>query len=185
MVVADVVGCGTRASAAKRELRPALRELTMRSEHPAVLLKALDEVAMDTEAGMATMLYGTLDSEHGRLDLFNLGHPPPLIVDPSGVASYVGCDHLPPLGSGLLGGITSSVCDLEPNTTLILYTDGLVERRGEHLSAGLARVRERATGAHRRPPAEICDLLFDAQMRNGNQEDDTTVIVLRLGEEHP
>ena len=155
----------------------------MRQECPALLVKALDDVASETDAGMATMLYGTLDSKRGRLQLFNLGHPPPVVVGPSGVASYVECHHLPPLGSGLWGGITSSVCDLEPNYTLILYTDGLVERRGEDLSAGLARLRERVSGAHRRPAAEICDMLFDRQMRDGGPQDDTTVLVLRMGED--
>lgn len=152
--------------------------------HPAGRLKALDEVATEAGAGMATMLYGTLDPDQGRLELFTLGHPPPLVVDPTGDASYLECDHLPPLGSGLSSGITSSVCHLEPESTLILYTDGLVERRGEDLSDGLERLREQVSGTHRRPESEICDLLFNRQVPDGRPEDDTTVVVLRLGEQH-
>lgn len=63
------------------------------------MLEALDGVASQTGAGMATMIYGVVDHSGGRVELFNVGHPPPLLVDPGGVAGYLKCDHFPPLGS--------------------------------------------------------------------------------------
>lgn len=182
VVVADVVGCGAQASGAKRELRPALRELAMRREHPSVLLKALDDMAGQTDPGMATMIYGVIDAGRGHVELFNVGHPAPLIVDPRGVARYFECNHFPPLGSGLCRGITSSACHLEPGSTMVLYTDGLVERRGEDITEGLRMLQELVTGAHRRSVDEICDLLVDARLRGARPEDDITVLVVRLGE---
>ena len=115
--------------------------------------------------------------------MFNVGHPPPLVIDPRGAARYLDCDHFPPLGSGLCRSVTSSACALEPRSTLILYTDGLVERRGEDLAEGLRVLRELASGAHRRSVDEICDLLVEARLHEADQEDDVTVLVLRLGEE--
>jgi serine phosphatase RsbU (regulator of sigma subunit) len=185
VVIADVVGCGAGASAAKRELRPALRELAMRREHPSVVLEALDRVASETGAGMATMIYGVIDPPGGRVELFNVGHPPPLMIDPGGVASYLECNHFPPLGTGLCHDVTSSACYLQPGSTLILYTDGLVERRGEDLSEGLRHLQELANGAHRRSVEEICDVLLDARFHGQGAEDDITILALRPDEDDP
>ena len=155
----------------------------MRREHPSVVLEALDGVASQTGAGMATMIYGVVDPSNGRVELFNVGHPPPLIIDPRGVASYLECNHFPPLGTGLCNGVTSSACHLQAGSTLILYTDGLVERRGEDLDEGLRLLQTLAYGAHRRSVDEICDVLLDARSQAQGAEDDITILAVRLGED--
>ena len=184
VVVGDVAGHGAQASAAKRDLRPALRELVMHGEHPSVVVKALDALTSSSEAGMATMLYGVIDPARRSAELFNAGHPPPLIVDPRGVARYVRGAHFPPLGSGFCLNITSSHCYLEAGSTLIVYTDGLVARRGEDLADGLDKLQRMACGSHRRSVDEICDLLLGEHVSDGTQ-DDLTVVVIRLREEDP
>lgn len=182
VVVGDVAGHGAQASAAKRELRPALRELVMHGEHPSVVVRALDALTGSSAAGMATMLYGVIDPARRSAEVFNAGHPPPLIVDPRGLASYVGGTHFPPLGSGFCLNITSSHCYLEAGSTLVVYTDGLVARRGEDLADGLDKLQRMAGGSHCRSVDEICDLLVAEHVRRGNTEDDLTVVVIRLQE---
>lgn len=185
VVVGDVAGHGAEASAAKRDLRPALRELVMHGEHPSVVVKALDALTGSSEAGMATMLYGVIDPARRSAELFSAGHPPPLIVDPRGLAHYVRGTHFPPLGSGFCLNITSSHCYLEAGSTLIVYTDGLVARRGEDLADGLGELQRMASGSHRRSVDEICDLLLAEHVSKRSTEDDVTVVVIRLQEEDP
>jgi serine/threonine-protein kinase RsbW len=143
---------------------------------PALLLERLDAfVETVPSAATATLAYVELDPETGRLRYACAGHPPPLVVSPDGRTRFLWEGRSAPLGSILGDTRGEAVERLEDGETLVLYTDGLVERRSASIDAGLERLagtaRLHALGA----PAlagDLCDRLLDGQV----QDDDVCVL---------
>ncbi|HST66494.1 MAG TPA: SpoIIE family protein phosphatase, partial [Mycobacteriales bacterium] len=151
LTVGDVVGRGLLAATTMGQLRSALAALALSAESPARVLDGLERFAWQIEgARLATVAYAVLDPVGGTLTYACAGHPPPLVVEPDGTARFLD-DGRSPLLCALPPGSTGPRAEggtvLEPGARLLLYSDGLVERRRESLNVGLDRLVERATAA--------------------------------------
>jgi len=179
LVVGDVVGHGLAAAVAMGQLRGAVRALSRAGGGPARVLQQLDMfVESVPDAAGATLAYAELDPEAGRLVYACAGHPPPLVVPPDGDARYLWDGRSAPLGSILGTERTEAVAQLAEGDTIVLYTDGLIERRGESLDDGLHRLA--AEAVLRAPEGDpLADDLADALLEGEEQADDVCVLTAR------
>jgi serine/threonine-protein kinase RsbW len=179
LVVGDVVGHGLDAAVAMGQLRGAVSALAQ-TTGPSELLERLDAfVETVPAAATATLAYVELDPGDGGIRYACAGHPPPLVVSPDGRTRFLWEGRSPPLGS-LLGERRDAVDRLEEGETLVLYTDGLVERRSESIDAGLERLARAALLASG-SPATYADDICDALLGPEEQDDDVCVLTtLRL-----
>lgn len=145
LLVGDVVGGGLGAALAMGQLRSAARGLLVTGCGPAALLEGLDRyVAGAPRATAASVACLTLDTERGELRYALAGHPPPLVRDRTGVRA-LDVPGSPPLGEAT-GPRLEGAMALAPGSTVVLYTDGLVQRPDEPLSAGVARLKATLAG---------------------------------------
>ncbi|MCK2218722.1 SpoIIE family protein phosphatase [Actinomadura sp. ATCC 31491] len=182
LVIGDVAGHDLTAAVAMSQLRNMLRALAMdRCEPPGDILARLN-TAMGSLSGevTATCVYARVEEDDGthRLHYAVAGHPPPLLVTPGRPGRFLD-EAVSPL-LGIPGGVPrgSWTEPLPPGGTLLLYTDGLVERPGEHLDRGLERLRLAAERLADRPLDKFCDQLLSGLPTSGL--DDIAVIALRL-----
>ena len=189
LVIGDVVGHDTEAAAAMGQLRGLLRGIATYSDAgPVEVLRGLD-VAMTTlqtntlaTAAVARFEQTPDELERGitRMRWANAGHLPPLVVNPDGsvaeLASWRG-DLL--LGVDHEAVRRESVVALDRGTTVLLYTDGLVERRDADLDDGLVRLRDALAELADLPLEELLDALV-ARLVDGTPEDDVALVAVRL-----
>lgn len=152
--IGDVVGHSLEAATVMAELRTGIRAYLLEGHDPVATLTHLNALLRYFHAdSTATVCCGVLDRTTGACDFANAGHLPPLIVRASGV------DFLP-MGGSLLGIPSTHVhrytTELQRGETLLLYTDGLVERRTEIIDEGLARLARVAAGGSRNLE-DLCD----------------------------
>ena len=128
---------------------------------------------------MATLLYGVVDPDEGRLRLATAGHPPVLVIGPAGDAYFAEGPAGSPLGVVPFPSYEESTIPLVPGSTVLLYTDGLVERPEAPLDEGLEWLRGFAAGvpAH---PDELCGALLQARFRDAPPRDDVALLAVRL-----
>jgi serine/threonine-protein kinase RsbW len=178
LVVGDVVGHGLEAAVAMGQLRGAVGALAQ-TTRPARLLERLDGfVETVPSAATATLAYVELDPAGGAMRFACAGHPPPLVVSPDGRTRLLWEGRSPPLGSMLGERRDDAVARLEEGETLVLYTDGLVERRSESIDAGLERLGRAARLAGGAPTSHA-DAICDALLGREEQEDDVCVLTVR------
>ena len=181
LAIGDVAGHGLAAAATMGQFRMALRAYAMQDPSPAVVMAGLHQLAMQPPgATMTTLLYLVFDPGTRALRFANAGHPPALCITGSG-ASYLAEASAPPIGVAATGQYVESSVELAGGTTLLLYTDGLVERRGESIQAGLDQLQEFACTLADRGLDELCDGLLHALIRHDPVEDDVALLVLRTG----
>jgi serine/threonine-protein kinase RsbW len=177
LVVGDVVGHGLEAAVAMGQLRGALSALAQTGA-PSRILEQLDAfVETVPEAATATIAYVELDPASGRIQYACAGHPPPLVVSPDGHTRFLWDGRSAPLGS-TLGDVREQATDvLEDGETLVLYTDGLVERRRESFDHGLERL---ATASRTYSPdaPSLADELCEALLDGHSQDDDVCVLTV-------
>jgi serine phosphatase RsbU (regulator of sigma subunit)/anti-sigma regulatory factor (Ser/Thr protein kinase) len=145
LAIGDVVGHGVRAATAMAELRNALRAYLLEGHSPAQAVSRLDDLvkAIHGEGMAATLAVVTVHPSTGRARLTNAGHLPALVIAADGDADYVEHRSRMPLGVGGYGEEHPELdFTLTPGSTLVMFTDGLVERRGESLDEGLDRLRQ-------------------------------------------
>jgi len=141
VVVGDVAGRGLRAAVIMGRLRSALRAYALEWEEPAKIMTLLDLKARHFETGsLATVSYATLDPETGAMEISLAGHLPPVLADATGAAHLATIVPDAPVGVGDTRPRTSTTVDVPPGAMCLFYTDGLVERRDEHIDVGLARL---------------------------------------------
>jgi PAS domain-containing protein/anti-sigma regulatory factor (Ser/Thr protein kinase) len=178
LVIGDVMGRGVRAAAVMGQLRTAVRAYARLDLPPHEVIQLLDGLASEIDATqIATCVYAVHDPSEGRLSYASAGHLPILIRDPDGTVQRTDEPTGPPLGTG---GWThaSATVPFGPGCTAVLYTDGLIERRGEDIEEGvstLMRALSGATGA----PQVICDRLMRALGVTAQHDDDVAVLVLQ------
>ena len=143
VVVGDVVGRGIEAAATMSQLRTALRAYAIDGLEPAEVVRKLHRLADHLGEGLSTTLvYLDLDPATRELRYVSAGHVPALHVDASGAARYLEGARSTPLGTLPAGGeIPQAGCTLEPGDTIVLYTDGLVERRDDGIISRLEKLR--------------------------------------------
>jgi chemotaxis family two-component system sensor kinase Cph1 len=183
LVVGDVAGHGVAAASAMTQLRTAMRAYLFEGHGPAESLDLLDRLLDGLlELGLATAVVATLDRATGDVRLASAGHPAPLILPASGGADLVDLDPRPMLGVGLAGAREVSL-RLERGDGLLLYSDGLVERRGTDLAERTERLRRLAGD---RPPDGQLERWVDglvAELAETDAEDptddDATMLAVR------
>jgi anti-anti-sigma factor len=182
IAVGDVVGQGPAAAAVMGQLRSALSTALLQGCAPAEALELLDRFAARLPGALAsTAACLIVDAPAGRVRWARAGHLPPLLVTPDGQGRFLDGD-----GSGTVLGApgrasyTEGSVAIEPGATLLLYTDGLAERRGELLDDGLDRVREVAARLFRSDPARLTARLLTDVLADTDQPDDVAVIAARL-----
>jgi serine phosphatase RsbU (regulator of sigma subunit) len=182
IVVGDVTGRGIRAASAMGQLRTLTRAFALygedhRAPGEALTLLNRHQLALGDEH-LFTIVYAVLDPTRRTISWANGGHPPPLLRGPDG-----GCSYLDG-GNGLMGVEDSPYQTFErslaPGTTVVLYTDGLIERRGESLDVGLERLADAVASGPAKPDA-LCEQVVE-QMRPaaGQLHDDVTALFARL-----
>ncbi|MEU3726539.1 ATP-binding SpoIIE family protein phosphatase [Streptomyces sp. NPDC031705] len=178
LVIGDVMGRGVRAAAVMGQLRTAVRAYARLDLPPHEVLQLLDGLAAEIDASqIATCVYAVHDPNEGLLAYASAGHLPILVRDEDGTVRRAADPTGPPLGTG--GWIhTSGTIALGPGSTAVLYTDGLVERRGEDIDEGVAAL-ERALAGAQGTPAIICDRLMRALGVDADHDDDVAVMVLQ------
>ncbi len=185
LVIGDVVGHDTRAAATMGQLRGLLRGIAYAgTTGPAGVLSRLDAAIEGLGLGaLATVLVGQLERPADadgatRLRWASAGHLPPLLLGPGG-----GVQVLDGPRPGLLLGVdpTTPRSDqevlLEPGSTLLLYTDGLVERRDQVFDDGVALLARSLADLRERPVAELCDELLVRMLPDGAEDDVALVAV--------
>ncbi|HSD80783.1 MAG TPA: SpoIIE family protein phosphatase [Solirubrobacteraceae bacterium] len=178
LVMGDVAGRGIEAASMMGQLRSAIRAYALQGEGPAALLERLNAFLLQlAEDTMATVLLACVDHQAGAVTLASAGHPPALLVGPGGASRWLTGGRGVPIGALDEPGYEQAEEPLAPGSTLVLYTDGLVEQRGEDLRTGLDRL---AASVLDGPPD--LEALCDHVLRRADREpgsDDVSLLVLR------
>lgn len=184
LVMGDVAGRGLRAASVMGQLRNGLRAYLLDGhEAPEALLRVGRFLDGLSHAEMATALCLTIDPWSGETSAASAGHPPPLIIGPSGSTRFMDVRPSPPLGSGLSRAHEESVTTVEPGSVVLLYTDGLVERAGESLTAGLGRLASaaaEAVDAVGDDPDRVSDRIITSLVTHADRPDDVAILAVRL-----
>ncbi|MDH6125768.1 SpoIIE family protein phosphatase [Kitasatospora sp. GP82] len=177
LVVGDVMGHGIRAAATMGQLRTVARTLATLDMPPEQVLTRLDETAMGIgESQFATCICAVYDPVERTCTVAAAGHLPPLRVSPDGVASPVELPPGVPLG---VGGVAFESMEfaLPEGGLVALYTDGLVERRGQDIDQGIGLLSRTLAGRSRTLEAS-CDAALSALVTDGT-DDDIAMIMAR------
>ncbi len=179
VAMGDVVGHGLPAASLMGQLRHATRAYVLEGHAPGAVLDRLDRLVRSLDgAQMATLLYLVVEPDRSSMRLASAGHVPPLIVGPDGRAEFLKGAPDPPLGVFETPSHSETEIALEPGSTVILYTDGLVEQRGVSIDAGLDALRAAAANPGEDPEA-LCDRLMAAMLEVHEPNDDVALLVLR------
>ncbi|MFD7746755.1 SpoIIE family protein phosphatase [Streptomyces sp. NPDC059698] len=178
LVIGDVMGRGVRAAAVMGQLRTAVRAYARLDLPPHEVIQLLDVLAAEIDASqIATCVYAVHDPNEGQLVYASAGHLPILVSDEDGVVHRAADPTGPPLGTG--GWVhTSGTIALPPGSTAVLYTDGLVERRGEDIDEGVAALARALSGATGSPQV-VCDRLIRSLGVTAEHDDDVAVLVVQ------
>ncbi|MFE3112555.1 SpoIIE family protein phosphatase [Kitasatospora indigofera] len=178
LVVGDVMGHGIRAAATMGQLRTVARTLATLDMPPEQVLTRLDETASGIGDGQfATCICAVFDPVDRTVKVASAGHLPPVWVAPDGSARRIDLPPGVPLG---VGGVAfeSTEFTVAEGGVVALYTDGLVERRGEDLDVGIDRLA-RTLAQQGRTLEESCDAVLAALVTDGT-EDDIAMIMGRV-----
>ncbi len=182
LVVGDVAGHGVRAAVTMGRLRTAIHTLAMLELPPAETLQHLNELMQELgvrEPHFATCVYAVFDAVSGTCEVASAGHLPPLLVRPDGTNEFLDVNPAPPLGVGT-GLIQSRTLTIEDGSLLVLYTDGLVEKRSRDIDEGLDRLREIfGPGSADQPLEDLCRATL-AGVYADEHRDDIAVLMARL-----
>lgn len=178
LVVGDVMGHGLEAAVDMTAYRSALRYIASADLPPHRVLRQLDDLASnEAERRPATCLIARVDPARGQITLASAGHLPPAVIDGKGETSLLPVPVGPPLGTGL-GGYEPATYRLDGAETLLLFTDGLVEHRGEDIDESLNRLARLRFDA-----SEGVETILDtvlADLDAGHAEDDVAILASRL-----
>jgi anti-sigma regulatory factor (Ser/Thr protein kinase)/putative methionine-R-sulfoxide reductase with GAF domain len=177
LAIGDVVGHGVRAAALMGQLRTALHAYAQEGHGPSLTLELVDRfVQAMGEYAMATAAYAVFDPESGRMRIATAGHPPPIIISQRS-ARVLDLTPGAPLGGFPYGTCPEQEFSVGTDETVVLYTDGLVERRGTPLSDAierLATVLSRATTAER-----ACQLAIREMVPEEGLADDVAIVAMQ------
>jgi len=178
LVVGDVVGHGLRAAATMGQLRNAFRAYGLVESSPSEVVARINRLVMSgVEDVMATVLYMVLDRETGELSFSAAGHPPPLVLTPDGPRFLEGGRSVP-IGASDPAVFREANAVLPPGSSLLLYTDGLVERRDEPLDQRLETLAAVAGSAGESLDA-LCERVIEAVLGQGEPGDDVALLAVR------
>ena len=174
--IGDVVGRGLHAAVTMGELRHAFAALVSRTDSLGAIVENLDHFAQNVEgARLSTMVAASYEPSTGNLELISAGHMPPMLHRSNGEVMQLP-NGGPPLGLGENIERSTIKTNLADGDSLWLYTDGLVERRGESVDVGLTRLREAIERSHNGDSKAALRDVYQALGRPIS--DDVAVVVL-------
>ncbi|MFF5955068.1 SpoIIE family protein phosphatase [Streptomyces luteogriseus] len=184
LAIGDVVGHDLEAAAGMAQVRNMLRAYAWsQHEPPSRIVERLDEAIQHiTDVDMATTIFARIEPAedgHWQLSWTNAGHPPPLLISRDGLAEYLTDGHGILLGTQTGTRRPDATTQLPPGSTLVLYTDGLIEAPRRTLDEGLDRLRQHAAALAHRPLASFTDQLL-RRVRPAGNDDDVAVLALRV-----
>ncbi len=186
LVVGDVVGHDVRAARTMGQLRHAVRAYSTENPAPDSVMSRVDRLmtAVAPEE-FASMFYLLLDPPTGRAVYTNAGHPPPLLVKPDGATCYLPDATSPPVGYLSPADYHNDEMVLRPSTTLLLYTDGLIERRGTSLTSSLEQLEAMTRTAD--PDPSLLLTAVERWLGGSTPDDDVAMLAVRTREalSHP
>ncbi|WP_456586997.1 SpoIIE family protein phosphatase [Blastococcus sp. SYSU DS0973] len=181
VVVGDVVGRGLPAAAVMGQLRSAGRALLLESRSPAHVLSALDRfAALVPGAAVSTVFCAVIDPRAGSLCYSSAGHPPAVLVEDGGAVHLLEGGSALPLAVVAGARRPAAGVALPAGSTLLLYTDGLVERRDEALDEGIGRAAEALVAGRHLGPAELKARLTERLLGDA-PDDDVAFVLFRCG----
>ena len=180
LAIGDVAGHGLPAAATMVQVRMALRAYALQDPSPPAVMRGVHQlVAQLPVPEMVTLIYLVFDPATRRIRWSNAGHPPALTVA-DGRGAFLTGALSPPVGVTADGSFTEASAELPPGATLVLFTDGLFERRGVSLTDGLDRLAREASAAAVDDRLEaLCDRLLETFLDEHHIEDDVAVLAMR------
>ncbi len=180
MVMGDVAGKGLAAASMVGRMRSALRAYALEGHAPAIALEQLNRLLWTEaeESQMTTLLFAIVDPAENTISWVNAGHMPPLLVDADGSARFLRGARSVPIGVLPFPSFEEASAGLSPGSSVVLYTDGLVERPGAVIDHGMALLRQVVDGVGPDPEA-LCDHLLATLVPGGGASDDVAILALR------
>jgi serine phosphatase RsbU (regulator of sigma subunit) len=182
LVVGDVVGRGIAAAATMGQLRSAVRALASTGLGPGRLLDALDGYARRHGVGqMATLVYAELGLRSRSLRYACAGHPPAVVVSPGEPPGFMSGGRSVPLDAHFAsaGPRAEDARTLAPGSTVVLYTDGLIEQRSRPLADGMERLL-REIAVHRDEPPTVLAGAVVRALHQSEHSDDVCLLAARV-----
>jgi len=185
MVLGDVAGHDVRAAAVMGQVRAALRAMALTDPAPPSVLAGLDRLVGSlgaesrNEEIFVTVVYGVLDPADGTITMASAGHPPPVLrrAGQGGEMPTAELVKVPPGAPlGLGGRWQTGQVRLDPGDTILMFSDGVVERRGHALNKGLDDLVAAVAGAGSGDPRNLCSLATSAVA--GATDDDVAVLAV-------
>lgn len=176
--VGDVMGRGIHAAATMSQLRNVLRAYALEGLAPGETLARLNHLATESEI-YATVVYAIVSPSRESMRIANAGHPPPLSRAPHGQARRIVEGASPPIGALPETTFQDAELALPPRSSLVFYTDGLVERRGESIDTSIDRLAE-IVGRSDEPVHQLIDIILDG-LELDDHPDDRALLVMSFG----
>jgi serine phosphatase RsbU (regulator of sigma subunit) len=176
-VLGDVSGRGVEAATVMARLHFAIRAYVAQGDAPETVVGKLGRLLdIDHDKCFATILCALVDVPPHSVTMVNAGHPPPLLLK-GNRADFMRTKVFPPVGVGAEVSYEAATLGVPEGATIVAFTDGLVERRGEALDAGLARLRALVAAG----PADLDDLLTRilTESSTSGYHDDTAILAVR------
>lgn len=181
IVIGDAQGHSAAAAALMGQVRAALRAYAAEGHDPATIAARASRFLVTAGVdSFVTCTYAALDATHDGLTIVRAGHPEPVLVTPDGAVEYLSVAGGLPLGIDAQAGYPVTWVPLTAGCRLVLYTDGLVERRGVDPDVGEDRLLRRIAQVQRLPLKEFADALLSSSTGG---EDDVAVLVLERGQD--
>ncbi len=179
LAIGDVAGHGLSAAATMGQVRMALRAYAVQDPSPVSVMSGVHRLVSHLPMPeMVTLIYLVFDPATRTLCFTNAGHPPPLVFG-GGESRYLEDGLAPPLGVTAEPDFTEHKQDMWAGSTLLLYTDGLVERRRESLQLGLDRLLREAVGREDADVDELCDGILSSLIETDHVADDVALLAMR------
>jgi serine phosphatase RsbU (regulator of sigma subunit)/anti-sigma regulatory factor (Ser/Thr protein kinase) len=180
VIVGDCVGRGLPAAVVMGQLRASARALLLTGTEPATMLQQLDSVAaLIPDAFCTTVFVAILDTRAKTLTYSSAGHVPAVLAAPESRPQQLTDAQSVPLAVQSDEPRPQAVAALAAGSTLLLYTDGLVERRDESIDAGIARVTEVLTQTVDLPVDAVADAMLDRMAPTTGYDDDVAIVLYR------
>jgi PAS domain S-box-containing protein len=180
IVVGDCVGRGLEAATVMGQLRSACRALLLQDSSPAQTLMALDHFAAGIPGALCTTVFcGVLNPETGHLTYSSAGHPPGILTHPDGTTRLLDDGRSVPLAVRPGKERPEAECVLPARATLLLYTDGLVERRRRPLYAGIDQASEAVQDGRDAGIDDLATQVMNRLAPAGGYDDDVALLLYR------
>ncbi len=178
IVVGDCVGRGLPAAAVMGQLRSSARALLLTGAEPARLLEQLDAAAaLIPDAFCTTVFLAILNTESGVMRYSSAGHPPAVLASPHSETILLTGAQSVPLAVRQRDSRPQASQELAPGSRLMLYTDGLVERRGASIDDGIARLADVVSNSMQLPINAVADAVLSELAPSAGYDDDVAIVV--------